>query len=79
MTFKVKDFGTKDYVEIYNLMRNFTLSRNSSTKDEIWLVEHPSVYTLGFSKKQSILLTLAIYLLFQQIEEGKLLIMARVN
>ena len=51
MTFKVKDFGTKDYIEIYNLMRNFTLSRNSSTKDEIWLVEHPSVYTLGFSKK----------------------------
>ena len=41
MTFKVKDFGTKDYIEIYNLMRNFTLSRNSSTKDEIWLVEHP--------------------------------------
>ena len=51
MTFKVKDFGTKDYIEIYNLMRNFTLSRNSSTKDEIWFVEHPSVYTLGFSKK----------------------------
>ena len=51
MTFKVKDFGRKDYVEIYELMRNFTLSRNSFTKDEIWLLEHPSVYTLGLSKK----------------------------
>jgi lipoyl(octanoyl) transferase len=51
MTFKVKDFGRKDYVEVYELMRNFTLSRNSFTKDEIWLLEHPSVYTLGLSKK----------------------------
>ena len=51
MTFKVKDFGRKDYIEIYDLMRNFTLNRNTSTEDEIWLVEHPPVYTLGLSKK----------------------------
>ena len=51
MTFKVKDFGKKDYIEMYDLMRNFTLNRNASTEDEIWLVEHPSIYTLGLSKK----------------------------
>ena len=51
MTFKVKDFGKKDYIEMYDLMRNFTLNRNDSTEDEIWLVEHPSIYTLGLSKK----------------------------
>jgi lipoyl(octanoyl) transferase len=51
MTFKVKDFGRKDYIEIYDLMRNFTLNRNTSIEDEIWLVEHPPVYTLGLSKK----------------------------
>ena len=51
MTFKVKDFGKKDYIEVYDLMRNFTLNRNDSTEDEIWLVEHPSIYTLGLSKK----------------------------
>ena len=51
MTFKVKDFGRKDYIELYDLMRNFTFNRNISTEDEIWLVEHPPVYTLGLSKK----------------------------
>ena len=51
MTFNVKDFGRKDYIEVYDLMRDFTLNRNTTTKDEIWLVEHPSVYTLGLSKK----------------------------
>ena len=51
MTFKVKDFGRKDYIEVYDLMRNFTLNRNTLTEDEIWLVEHPSVYTLGLSKR----------------------------
>ena len=51
MTFKVKDFGRKDYIEVYDLMRNFTLNRNISTEDEIWLVEHHSVYTLGLSKR----------------------------
>ena len=51
MTFKVKDFGKKDYIEMYDLMRNFTLNRNDSTEDEIWLVEHPSIYTLGLSNK----------------------------
>ena len=51
MTFKIKDFGRKDYVETYNAMRNFSENRNFYTDDEIWLVEHPSVYTLGLSKK----------------------------
>ena len=51
MTFKIKDFGRKDYVETYNAMRNFSENRNFYTNDEIWLVEHSSVYTLGLSKK----------------------------
>ena len=28
-------------------MRRFTADRNAETIDEIWLVEHPAVYTLG--------------------------------
>ena len=38
MTFKIKDFGRKDYVETYNAMRNFSENRNFYTDDEIWLV-----------------------------------------
>ena len=51
MSFEIKDLGNRNYIEIYNMMRSFTANRNSLTKDEIWLVEHPSVFTLGLSKK----------------------------
>jgi len=30
-------------------MREFTLSRTSDTRDEIWLLTHPPVYTLGLN------------------------------
>ena len=37
-------------------MKDFTQSRNSKTPDEIWVVEHPPVYTLGRNgKKEHIL------------------------
>lgn len=32
-------------------MRKFNEQRSSSTKDEIWLVEHPPVFTLGLNGK----------------------------
>lgn len=37
-------------------MQDFTKSRNDKTEDEIWIVEHPPVYTLGRNgKKEHIL------------------------
>jgi len=30
-------------------MKSFTESRNETTPDEIWLLEHPSIYTLGLN------------------------------
>jgi len=39
--------GTADYSTIYAEMRSFTESRCASTTDEIWLLEHPPVFTLG--------------------------------
>ena len=32
-------------------MQDFTAARNLSTPDELWLVEHPPVYTLGLNGK----------------------------
>ena len=32
-------------------MRDFTLARTADTPDELWLVEHPPVYTLGIAAK----------------------------
>jgi len=43
----VRDLGRADYVRVWQDMRAFTDQRDPSTPDEIWLVEHPPVYTLG--------------------------------
>lgn len=37
-------------------MRQFTLSRTQDTADELWLVEHPPVYTLGLATRSEHLL-----------------------
>jgi len=52
MIFRIKDLGRKNYIETYQLMRDFTFSRNSFTNDEVWLVEHFPVYTLGYSQRK---------------------------
>ena len=43
----VKRLGRVDYAPTAATMREFTLSRGEGTADELWLVEHPPVYTLG--------------------------------
>jgi lipoyl(octanoyl) transferase len=43
----VRRLGRRDYLETLQAMRRFTLERDESTPDELWLVEHPPVYTLG--------------------------------
>jgi lipoyl(octanoyl) transferase len=43
----VKRLGRVDYAPTAAAMREFTLSRGEGTADELWLVEHPAVYTLG--------------------------------
>lgn len=49
MTIVVKELGTIPYDVSYAAMREFNASRTATTQDEIWLLEHPSVYTLGLS------------------------------
>jgi len=48
----VKDLGVRPYDEIWQQMKRFTDERNESTPDELWLVQHPGVYTLGQTGKQ---------------------------
>jgi lipoyl(octanoyl) transferase len=43
----IKDLGTEDYSTCWQRMLDFTLSRDKATPDEIWMVEHPPVFTLG--------------------------------
>ncbi|WP_276921557.1 lipoyl(octanoyl) transferase LipB [Frischella perrara] len=43
----VKNLGLQPYSIIYNAMHQFTQQRDSDTQDEIWLVEHPAIFTQG--------------------------------
>ena len=47
----VRSLGLKDYVELWQAMREFTNTRTDATADEIWLVEHPPVFTQGQAGK----------------------------
>lgn len=43
----VRWLGSAPYAPTFDAMRAFTDARGAGTADEIWLVEHPPVYTLG--------------------------------
>jgi lipoyl(octanoyl) transferase len=43
--------GRVDYVATYEAMRGFTAGRDAATPDEIWLCEHPPVFTQGLAGK----------------------------
>jgi len=47
----VKRLGRVDYQPTFQAMQDFTASRTVETPDEIWIVEHPPVYTLGQAGK----------------------------
>jgi lipoyl(octanoyl) transferase len=47
----VRKLGVADYESTWHRMRDFTLTRMADTPDELWLVEHPPVYTLGVAAK----------------------------
>jgi lipoyl(octanoyl) transferase len=44
---RVRHLGTVDYRVALEEMRSFTARRDDATGDELWLLEHPPVYTLG--------------------------------
>lgn len=43
----IRDWGRHDYAAVWTAMRAFTDTRDAGTPDELWRVEHPSVFTLG--------------------------------
>ena len=44
---RIRWLGCRDYESAVDEMRAYTNSRHDDSPDEIWLVEHPPVYTLG--------------------------------
>lgn len=44
---RIKRLGLTDYAPALEAMKRFTASRDAETPDEIWLLEHPPIFTLG--------------------------------
>jgi lipoyl(octanoyl) transferase len=44
---RLREWGRAEYLPVWQAMREFTATRDPSTADELWCVEHSPVYTLG--------------------------------
>ena len=59
--FQVKHLGLVEYLPTWRAMQEFTAQRSAATADEIWLLQHPPVFTLGLAgKREHILSTSSI-------------------
>lgn len=47
----IKQLGMQDYLACWQAMKDFTQERNANTQDELWLVQHPAIFTLGQAGK----------------------------
>ena len=52
----VRDLGFRPLPDVWEEMQVFTAERTADTRDEVWFVEHPPVYTLGMRADRSHLL-----------------------
>lgn len=56
-TLQISQLGTADYQTTWQAMQSFTAGRQTDTRDELWLLEHPPVFTVGLNGKPEHLLT----------------------
>jgi len=47
----IRDLGRQPYTPVWQAMQRFTDARDADTPDEIWVVEHEPVFTLGQAGK----------------------------
>jgi lipoyl(octanoyl) transferase len=48
---RISIIGHREYLATVQAMQTFTRSRGAATEDELWLVEHEPVFTLGLAGK----------------------------
>ena len=53
---RVRRLGPTDYVATWDAMKAFTANRDATTADELWLTEHPPVFTQGLNGRAEHLL-----------------------
>jgi len=55
-TLIIRELSLMDYTKVWQAMQKFTDLRDENTADELWLVEHPAVFTQGQAGKDEHLL-----------------------
>ncbi len=45
----IRHLGLVEYAAAYDAMRRFSAARDASTPDELWVLQHPPVYTTGLA------------------------------
>lgn len=50
-TLDILQLGTRRYRETQQAMQDFTARRDATTPDQLWLLQHPPVYTQGLNGK----------------------------
>jgi len=53
---EVRQLGLCDYARTWSDMQAYTESRDGQSADQIWLLQHPPVYTLGLAGREEHLL-----------------------
>lgn len=71
-TLVVRQLGVQDYQEVWHKMQDFTNNRSAETTDEIWLVQHPAVFTQGQAGKPEHLLTHSVIPVVQSDRGGQI-------
>ncbi len=56
MPIHIKTLGLQPYESTWQAMQTFTNERQDSTPDELWIVEHPAIFTQGLNGKAEHLL-----------------------
>ena len=54
---EIRRLGRVDYEPTWHAMREFTAARTPESPDELWVVEHPPVFTLGQAGKREHILS----------------------
>lgn len=52
---QMRDLGVVDYMQVWEAMKAFNEARTADTRDEVWWVQHPPVYTQGLNCHMSTL------------------------
>ncbi len=66
----IKNLGLQPYKSTWQAMKNFTLERSEQTPDEIWLVQHPAVFTQGLNGKPEHILQSSLNIPIIQTDRG---------